>query len=413
MHILFLTDNFIPEGNAPASRTYEHAKVWVKNGAKVTVLTCTPNFPDGKVFSGYKNNWLFKEEIDGIKIWRVKTYISENKGFMKRIIDFISFMISSFIFGLFVKKVDVIVGTSPQFFTMISAWALSKLKKARFIFELRDIWPASIYAVGVMKKNRLIRFLETIEIFLYHQADMIISVTHSFRNELKMRGIDPSKIYIIENGVDLSKFYPLESKDKNFIEKYNLNGKFVVGYIGTHGLAHGLDNVLEAAKQLQKYENIKIVLVGGGADRLRIEKLAISKNLHNVIMIKSQPKDQMPNLWSICDISLVHLKNAELFKTVIPSKIFESMAMGIPILYSAPEGEAANIIFDNKLGIVTKPENPKCLAESILNLQSDETKLLIYSENCLRTAKKYNRKNLALSMLEFIKRDFTFKNNNS
>ena len=181
MHILFLTDNFPPEGNAPATRTFEHTREWVKQGHKVTVITCAPNFPEGKVFDGYQNKWLSKERIEGIDVWRVKTYITANEGFLKRTLDFVSFMLSSFLFGLFSKKVDVVVGTSPQFFTVISAWALAKLKRVPFIFELRDIWPASITAVGAMKKSKMISLLEKIEMFLYRQADSIISVTHSFK----------------------------------------------------------------------------------------------------------------------------------------------------------------------------------------------------------------------------------------
>ena len=403
MHILFITDNFIPESNAPASRVYEHSKVWVQKGAKVTVITCAPNFPEGKVFDGYKNNWLKKEKIDGIHVWRVKTYITKNQGFLRRTLDFMSFMISSFIFGLFVKKADVVIGTSPQFFTMISAWALAKVKNAKFIFELRDIWPASIYAVGVMKKNAILRFIEKIEIFLYHQANIIISVTHSFKEELVNRGIDSKKIHIIENGSDPIRFFPFKRKDKFFLDKYDLNQKFIIGYIGTHGLAHALDNVLEAAQLLKVDDNIRIILAGGGADRARIERLVKVNNLDNVIMINSQPKDLVPKLWSICDTSLVHLRNAKLFKTVIPSKIFESMAMGVPILYSAPYGEAANIITDNELGLFVRPEDPQQLANKIMKLKNDTSRLLVYSENCIKTSKKYNRNLLAASMLELIK----------
>ena len=149
MHILFLTDNFPPEGNAPATRTYEHAREWVKLGHKVTIITGAPNFPEGKVFDGFSNRWYSKAILDGIEVRRVKTYITANEGFAKRILDFMSFMVTSFFAGLFVKKPDVIIGTSPQFFTAISAWALSAVRFKPFIFELRDIWPASITAVGV------------------------------------------------------------------------------------------------------------------------------------------------------------------------------------------------------------------------------------------------------------------------
>ena len=188
LKILFLTDNFPPEVNAPATRTYEHCKEWVKRGVDVTVITGFPNFPTGKVFDGYKNKLYKKEIIDGIKVIRVWTYITANKGFLKRTLDYFSFAVSSFIAGLFIKS-DIIVATSPQFFTTWSAYALSKLKRKPWVFELRDLWPESIIAVGALKNKKIIDFLEKIELFLYKDADLIIPVIESFKENLINRGI--------------------------------------------------------------------------------------------------------------------------------------------------------------------------------------------------------------------------------
>ena len=213
MHILFLTDNFPPEGNAPATRTYEHAREWVKLGHKVTVITCAPNFPEGRVFDGFKNSFYSRSNMDGIDVVRVKTFISSNEGFVLRILDFVSFMFSSFFAGLFQRKVDVIVATSPQFFTAVAGWALSVFKRRKFVFELRDIWPASITAVGAMDDSLAIRLLEKLEMFLYRRADAIVSVTHSFKKELIERGVDGNKISLVLNGVDLSKYQPVANKN--------------------------------------------------------------------------------------------------------------------------------------------------------------------------------------------------------
>ncbi|WP_105199411.1 glycosyltransferase family 4 protein [Pseudoalteromonas sp. T1lg10] len=400
MHILFLTDNFPPEGNAPATRTYEHAREWVKKGHKVTVITCAPNFPEGRVFDGYKNKWISKETIDGIEAWRVKTYITANEGFLKRTLDFVSFMLSSFLFGLFSKKVDVVIGTSPQFFTVISAWALAKLKRVPFIFELRDIWPASITAVGAMKKSKIISTLERIEMFLYRQADLIISVTHSFKEELIERGVDGNKIEVVLNGVDLSMYQPTECKNSEFASKYNLEGKFVAGYIGTHGLAHALDKIVEAASLLRDDDDIRIIFAGGGADRPRIEKLVSESGLTNIVMIPRQPKEKMPALWSLCDVSLVHLKDTPLFETVIPSKIFESMGMGLPIIISAPLGEATEIINSADCGIVSPPENSNELAAAIRSIKAHG--VTEYAQKSINAAKQYDRRVLANKMLGYI-----------
>jgi len=402
MHILFLTDNFPPEGNAPATRTFEHAHEWVNKGHKVTVITCAPNFPEGKVFEGYKNKWLSKHKIEGINVWRVKTYITANEGFIKRTIDFISFMLSSLFFGLFTRKVDIVIGTSPQFFTVISAWALAKFKRVPFVFELRDIWPASITAVGAMKVSWIIKVLEKLELFLYHQADLIISVTHSFKLELQNRGVSADKIKVVLNGVDLSKYKPLPEKDTGFAKEFQLQGKFVAGYVGTHGLAHALDSIIQAAELLKADDDVRIVFAGGGADRSRLEKLVKACDLSNVVMIPRQAKENMPKIWSLCDVSLVSLKDTPLFSTVIPSKIFESMAMKLPIIISVPEGESTEIIRREKVGLVIPPENPNRLAEALLNIKNNNDMYNTYATNSFLAAKKFNRKKLSIEMMSYI-----------
>lgn len=402
MHILFLTDNFPPEGNAPATRTYEHVREWVKEGHKVTVITCAPNFPEGKVFDGFENKWLSKTQYEGINVWRVKSYITANEGFLKRTLDFISFMLSSFFFGLFTKKVDVVVGTSPQFFTVISAWALAKLKRSPFVFELRDIWPASITAVGAMKKSKMITFLEKVEMFLYRQANLIVSVTNSFKTELIERGVDGNKIEVVLNGVDLSRYEPVNAKSPTYVVPNGLENKFVVGYIGTHGLAHALEKILEAAVLLAENKEIVFVFAGGGAAKPELEKRAQELKLSNVVMIPRQPKDKMPELWSLCDISLISLKDTPLFETVIPSKIFESMGMGLPMLYSGPQGEASKIILDASAGVIVPPENPEALAKEVEKLWQQREELTKLADNSYRGAAQYDRKTLSLEMLKHV-----------
>jgi glycosyltransferase involved in cell wall biosynthesis len=401
MHILFITDNFYPEVNAPATRTFEHSKVWVAQGNKVTIITCAPNFPEGKVFDGYKNKLIYKENIYGINVWRVKTFISANEGFIMRTLDFISFMISSFFFGMFVRKPDVIIGTSPQFFTVISAYLISIFKRAPFVFELRDIWPASITAVGALKHNWIISILEKIELFLYKKARLIISVTKSFKTELIKRGVDESKIKVIFNGSD--KHESKQLNIPNIFNDYDLKNQFVVGYIGTHGMAHALENVIESAEILKNNKNIRFLLVGGGAEYSNLYNLSKEKNLQNLIMIPSQPKEMIPSILNACDISLIHLRDAELFKTVIPSKIFESMVHGIPVLSAMPFGEATNIIKKYNIGICISPENPKKLAETILELINKKELLNLFSKNSLKASSEFDRNKLAISMLENIK----------
>jgi glycosyltransferase involved in cell wall biosynthesis len=402
MHILFLTDNFPPEGNAPATRTYEHAREWVKLGHNVTIITGAPNFPEGKVFNGYKNSWYQKETIDGIEVRRVKTFITANEGFAKRILDFLSFMVSSFIAGLFVKKIDVVVATSPQFFTAVAGWALSAVTRKPFVFELRDIWPASITAVGAMKRSFIIVWLEKVELFLYQRADMIIAVTNSFKDELVIRGVPVSKIEVVLNGVDLSQYSPADTKNSILAEGYDLEGKFVIGYIGTHGMAHALESVVLAAEILQEYKDIRFLFAGGGAAKPIVEKLVGSKKLLNVISLPRQPKSRMPEVWSLCDLSLISLKDTALFKKVIPSKIFESMGMGIPMVAPIPIGEASKIIESTKSGVIVEPENPEKLANEIIKLFENNKELKRLQMQSFQAAKFFCRKRLANDMLNLI-----------
>lgn len=391
MHILFLTDNFPPEGNAPATRTYEHATHWVRMGHKVTIITCAPNFPDGKLFEGYKNAWYQTHKHDGIKVVRVKTYITANEGTFKRILDYMSFMVAAFFAGIFQKKPDIIIATSPQFFCACAGWLLSVLKRKPFVFELRDIWPASITAVGAMKHSFVIRMIEKIELFLYRRADSIITVTHAFKGELISRGIDSKKIDVVLNGVELSLYEPFVNKDPDLLKVYELETKFIVGYIGTHGMAHGLEHIVGVAEFLKAYENIRFIFVGGGAERKKIIALVKEKKLKNVIFIDRQEKKVMPKIWSLCDISLVPLINKDLFRTVIPSKIFECMAMGIPIVMSVPEGEATAIIRETNSGLVVESENVEQIANAILSLYGNNG-LYERVQNCsMEAAPLYSR----------------------
>ena len=405
MHILFLSDNFPPEVNAPASRTFEHCREWVARGAKVTVITCAPNFPKGKVFNGYKNRLWQSEMMEGIRVIRVWTYITANEGFAKRVLDYVSFMLTGAVSALFVRKVDVVVGTSPQFFTACAAWMVGWLKRVPWVFELRDIWPESIKAVGAMQDSLAIRVLERIEFFLYRHASRIVAVTHAFKDTLMRRGIDGSKIDVITNGVDLSNFSPLP-KDADLSDKLGLNGCFLAGYIGTHGLAHGLETLLDAAQTLQQVpgaENIRILFLGDGAKKAELVESARARGLRNVVFVASVPKDQVPRYWSLLDVSIIHLRKTDLFTSVIPSKLFECMGMGIPVLHGVA-GESAAIVQSEHVGEVFESDNAQQLVDALLKLRADEARFKSYQANGLIAAKRYDRKQLAENMLEILQK---------
>lgn len=403
MHILFLSDNFPPETNAPATRGFEHARRWAQAGHRVTVVTCAPNFPEGKVYSGYENRWRTRETLDGIEVIRVKTFIAANKGFGARILDYLSFMANGSLAALFVERPDVVLATSPQFFCALGGWFVSALRRKPFVFELRDLWPDSIKAVGAMKQSFAIELLEKLELFLYRRADAIVAVTEAFRENLRTRGIDAAKVHVVRNGVDLSRYAPRE-RDEQLAKRLGVHGQFVVGYLGTHGMAHALHRVVEAAELLREQRGIHFLFVGGGAERDKLVELARSKGLANVSFHASFPKDDMPALWSVCDLGLVHLKDQDVFRTVIPSKIFECFGMGVPVLYAGPDSEGAQIVRDARGGVTLPAEKPDELAKAVLELSLAPERVRDLARNARAAAPDYDRERNALAMLEVLLR---------
>jgi glycosyltransferase involved in cell wall biosynthesis len=403
VHILFFSDNFPPEVNAPASRTFEHCREWVKAGHTVTVVTCAPNFPKGKVFGGYRNRLWQSEDMEGIRVIRVWSYMTANTGFTRRILDYLSFMASGVIAGLLVRGVDIIVGTSPQFFTTCAACIVGGAKRVPWIFELRDFWPESIKAVGAIHNLYVIRCLERLEMVLYRRAKRIVAVTHSFKRTLIERGISADKIDVVTNGVDLSAF-ELQTKDAELVGELELENKFVAGYIGTHGMAHALETLLDAAailKQTPGAEAVRILFLGDGARKARLVAAAEARKLDNVLFLDTVPKAQVARYWSLLDTSIIHLRNVELFGTVIPSKLFECMGMGIPVLHGV-SGESADIVRREQVGEVFESENAQELADGILRMRAQPDRHEAYRQNALKTARLYDRKHLAVRMLQIM-----------
>ena len=397
MKLLFLTDNFPPEFNAPATRTYEHCKEWVKEGVEVTVITCAPNFPEGKIFKGYKNKLYQTEMVDGIKVVRVWTYISANKGFLKRIIDFLSFMVMSFWVGLFIKT-DLIVATSPQFFTAVSGRWLAFWKRKRWVMEVRDLWPESVKAVGAMDTNPIISFFEYLELRMYKSAWKIITVTDSFKEQLvHERKIKTSKIEVVKNGINTDLFVPMP-KNATLLKELQLENKFIIGYIGTHGMAHKLDFILDCANQIEN-KSIHFLFLGTGAEKENLLKQKENLGLKNVTLLPPVEKQQVKEYISILDVGLVNLKKSDTFKSVLPSKIFELAGMHKPILLGV-EGEAKRLIEEYGVGLAFEPENQQDFFEKLNQfLEGDK----IVEINYLAILTDFDRKALALKMLRFLR----------
>lgn len=399
MKILFLTDNFPPEVNAPASRTYDHVREWHKAGHEVTVITCAPNFPKGRVYEGYKNKLYQTEWMEGIKVVRVWSYIAANKGFLKRTLDYISYSVTSFLAGLF-QKTDIIIATPPQFFTALSGRTLAFWKRKPWIMEVRDLWPESIKTVGAMSDNVFIRYFEWEEMRCYRSARKIVVVTDSFKRTLTARGVPAEKIEVVKNGANRELFKPMP-KDEALAERLGLKGKRVIGYIGTHGLAHKLDFILQCAKNMQGKNDYHFLFIGAGAEKERLLKMRDTEHIDNVTMLDPVPKTEVWRYISILDLCLINLKKSPLFTTVIPSKIFENAGMEIPIIMGV-EGEAKDIIDSYGAGLCFEPENEADFNDKLDKLLADDALYEKCKEGCRALSNDFDRKVLAAKMLKVI-----------
>jgi glycosyltransferase involved in cell wall biosynthesis len=368
--ILFISHYFPPEVNAPATRTYEHATRWATLGYSVTIITNFPNHPTGILFPGYKNKLFFKQCFKNLNIIRVKTYLTPNKGTIKRSINFLIFF--------FIIKI---------------------IKNIPFILEVRDLWPDSIVAVGAVRNTFVINILIYLEKRLYISASRIITVTEGLKRHIIKYGYFPSKISTITNGVDFNRIEK-KASSKN---KFQKEGRFLIVYIGTFGLAHALVTVLDTARLLRDYSKFHFLLIGDGADQLRLLKIKEKSKLNNVTILPIQPKKSISYFLSISDVGIVILKNSPLFQGALPSKMFEYMAKKKPIIVSVPEGEATGIAQKYNCGLAVQPENPAELKRAILKLYHDPDLRVTLGENGYSAAYQFfNRDSLARKMLALI-----------
>jgi len=403
MHILFFSHYFPPEGNAPASRTYEHCKRWADQKHAVTVITSVPNAPDGVVYEGYRNRLKQSETVDGIEVTRVWTYIAANKGTLRRILNYLSYMFSAVFWGLFSKKPDVIIATSPQFFCGWAGVIAARLRRVPLILEVRDIWPDSILALGAIHSKYVLRLLQWLELKMYDAARHVITVGKGYKQKLLDKGLQEEDISVIPNGFDCKLFYP-RRPDEKIKERYDLNSDFICTYVGTIGLACGLEVVLGAAEMLKnrKRNDIKFLLVGSGAVKNQLQQQAYQQNLDNVIFVGRQDKHKIPGFLSIADVCLVHLRETDLFKGVLPSKIFEAAAMAKPIILGV-EGFAAELLKRAKAGISIEPQNAGQLAQAVERLAANPNLCRSFGQAGREyVIKHHNRDILARKYLEII-----------
>ena len=292
------------------------------------------------------------------------------------------------------------IATSPQFFCACAGSITSKILRCPWVFELRDIWPESIVAVGAIHNRAVIKLFKALELVLYRDAAVVIALTEAFKRNLVLRGVPARKVRVVTNGIALNEWG--DESGRNAREQLGLDNKFVVAYVGTHGLAHSLETMLEAAALLKREPDVFFLTIGDGAEFSRLLRISEERNLANVRMLGQVPRDLARMYLQASDISLVLLRKAELFKTVIPSKIFEAMAARNPIVLGV-EGEARRVVQEAGAGVCIEPENPQQLADAVLRLKANPELRKQLGENGYRTVKeRFDRRVLANEMLDIV-----------
>ena len=389
MKILYVCQYFPPEMGAPAARAVELARHWVRAGHDVTVLTGFPNHPTGVVPPEWRprlRNLVYRETVDGIQVVRTWLLPLPNRKSYERILNYSSFGLSAAFRGVELRRPDVVIATSPQLLVGLAGWWIALWQRVPFVFEVRDLWPESLSAVGMGEDRSLLhRVLGFVAGFLYRKADRIVPVTPAFKTHLVRHWQVPTgRIDIIENGVESDLFTPQDSERDEVRRELGLETKFVVAYIGTLGMAHGLDTLVEAATRLQAANPaVAFLLVGEGADKERILALAREHKLQNLHAVGQQPRERMPAFISAADACAVLLKKTELFKTVVPTKMLEFMACARPVLLGV-DGQARELMEEAQGGIFIEPENAAALVDAIARLAADPAMGRRLGENARR-----------------------------
>lgn len=402
MRIAVVTHYFPPEIGAPQARLSEFAAAWAEEGHDVTVLTGMPNHPTGVVPLEYRGRLGMRERSDGYEVLRTWLYATPNEGFVKKILGHLSFMVTALVLGLpRLGRADVVMVSSPTFFSIFSAWVISRVKRARLVVEVRDLWPAIFVELGVLKNRQIIRVLERLELAAYRAADQVVVVTEGFRNDIVGRGIPAGKVHTIRNGVDLARFRPDAPQEDAVRERMGAGEDDVlVLYIGAHGISHGLTAVADAAAKVTD-PRVKFAFVGEGAAKADLEARVRELGLEHVTMLPGVPRDEVPDILAAADICLVPLRDVALFDTFIPSKIFEYLGAGKAVIGSV-RGEPATILAEAG-AVVVEPEDSGAIANAVDKLAADpETRADMGRAGRRHVEQEFDRRSLALAYLDIL-----------
>lgn len=408
MRILLLTQYFPPETGAAQNRLSDLAQRLSVAGHEITVLTSMPNYPQARIFEGYRGRVFCRETADRVRILRTWCYVGQSRGFVSRLLNYCSFALLAFICAVLAGgKQDVIVVESPPIFLGITGLLLSWWRHAPMIFNVSDLWPQSAVAMGLLRNRILVTLASTIEKCIYKKSYAITGQTEGIVQYIKSC-TSSVPVELVTNGVDPERFISESRQRMSTRTQLGLVGNaFVVGYAGLHGLAQGLDTLLEAAKILQS-ENARIVIAffGDGPDKTNLQQRAIANRLTNVLFFPPQPAEDMPRILGALDAAVVPLRNTTLFSGALPSKLFECMAAKLPIVVSIPEGEATRLVKAAVGGLCIPPEDPYAMAEAIARLATDRDLCTALGENAHRyVCLHYDRREMARRFLKLLPSD--------
>lgn len=371
---------------APAARAAELSRHWARMGHSVTVLTGFPNHPTGVVppeWGDRLRQLRYSEVTDGVRVERTWLWPLPNRKAHERIRNYVSFCLSAGFSGLDLPTPDVVIATSPQLLCALAGWWIAWWKRVPFVFEVRDLWPESLAAVGAGGEGTLLhRTLGAIADFLYQRAERIVVVTPAFKEHLVThRGVAAEKIEIVQNGVETELFRPDAKAAEEIRRQLGLEECFVICYIGTMGMAHGLETLIAAAEELQTaMPEARFVLIGEGAEKAHIQQLAAKRHLDNIQFLDQQPRESIPAFVSAADLCLVLLKRTDLFKTVIPTKLLEYMACARTVVVGV-DGQSRSIVEEAGAGVFVEPENSLALAGTIRELAGDSARRVQMGSN--------------------------------
>lgn len=398
MRIVFLTQYYPPEIGAAQNRLWNLAQRLAGHGHSVSVVTALPTYPRGRIFEEYRRRVIHETMEGPVRVIRAWCYGTKSTRFIPRVLNYISFVATSLLFAIWkLPSQDFVILESPPLFLGIAGLILSRLKRAPLLTNVSDLWPESAVAVGVIREGALLRCAVKFEEYLYRRSALITGQSVSIVDNIAKR-INNNNVTFLPNGISpeviLSENQRRDARWETR-RRFGIGNGFVVGYTGLHGLAQGLDTILEAAKILKAEPEISFALVGDGPEKERLMACAQKLGLTNVRFYPPQPAADMPKVFSALDVAIIPLRRHPVFRGVLPSKLFESMGAGLPVILSG-EGEAAELVERAGAGICVEPESPACVAEAVRKLFRHPELCWNYGNNGSRhVLKNFNRADIA------------------